>query len=138
MGTSPVYPKTILRQHFKYFVKYLLLEISPKINTKQKRWLLSKNFVTAFTPTNEAFGLMVLDNKLHMWNYQIPLKNIGQVISSSDTGIGNTTLIYIRKKQCGWKEIGLWYNTLLANLVKNEVREKIQEAYIEKKYFNKF
>ena len=51
----------------EYFVKYfLLLEISAK---RKKDGCCRNTLSQASTPTNKAFGLMVLNNKLHVWNH---------------------------------------------------------------------
>ena len=98
--------------------------------------IAAKTLSQAFTPTNKAFGLMILDNKLHMWNHQISLKNTGQVISPNDPGNRKKYTNMYQKKSCGWKDIGLCYYTLL---VVNEVKEvKKKKQACENNYFNKF
>ena len=91
--------------------------------------------VLVFTPTDEAFGLMILDNELHLWNYQIMIKDREEAIAPSDPRNKKKYTDMYQKKSCGWKDIGLCYYTLLVKEV-NEVRKNKQAC--EDHYFNKF
>lgn len=120
---------------YEYFVKNLLSEITPTRTKYRNDECCQKTLSQAFTPTDEAFGLMVLDNELHVWDYQLSLKAAGEAISSRDPGNRKKYTNLYQKKKCGWKDVGLCYYTLLVNEV-NEIRKKKQAC--ENKYFNKF
>ena len=121
---------------FEYFVRNLLPEISPKRTQYKKNGCGQKTLSQAFTPTNKAFGLMILDNELHVWNYQIMIKDREEAINTSDPRNKKKYTGMYQKKSCGWKDIlGLWYDTLLVKEV-NEVRKNKQAC--EDHYFNKF
>ena len=54
------------KAEFEYFVKTLLAEIQPK-RTRFKRLRGHETISDCFTASDEAFALIVLDNKLHVW-----------------------------------------------------------------------
>ena len=62
---------------FEYFVKYFLSEISPKRTHNTKKMVAAKKTChrLSLLCTKQFLGLMmILDNKLHVWNHQISLK----------------------------------------------------------------
>ena len=61
------------RAEFEHFVKHLLSRVQPK-RTNHKRLKGHEPISKCFTPSDEAFALMVLDNKLHVWDQQIEMK----------------------------------------------------------------
>ena len=92
-------------QEFKYFVKYLLSEISPKRTQYKRQGCCDKSLSEAFTSTDEAYGLMILDNELHVWNHQIGWKYANQKISPKDPLCRKKYTELYQKKHCGWKDI---------------------------------
>ena len=60
-------------EEFEYFVKKLLAEINPG-RTGFKRNSTRRKTSECFTPSDEAFALIVLDNELHVWDQQIAKK----------------------------------------------------------------
>ena len=122
---------------FEYFVRYLLPEICPKRTQYKKNGCGKKTMSQAFTPTDEAFGLMILDNELHVWNYQVMIKKRKQSIDPTDARNKKKYTDMYQKKSCGWKDIGLCYYTLLVKEV-NEVQKNKQACECEDHYFNKF
>ena len=60
----------------KHFITHLLSRVRPsktKFNKSKENKVVSK----CFTPSNEAFALIVLDNELHVWDAQLEKKGKG-------------------------------------------------------------
>ena len=122
-------------QEFEYFVKYLLSEISPKRTQYKRRGCCNKTLSKAFTTSDEAYGLMILDNELDVWNRQIELKNAKESISPKELKCRKKYTDLYQKKQCGWKDIGMYYYRLLCREVE-KVRE--DKGMFEENYLTKF
>ena len=115
-------------------MKYLLSEISPKRTQYKRQGCCNKTLSKAFTPSDEAYGLMILDNELDVWNHQIELKNEKKTISPKDQQCRKKYTELYLKKQCGWKDIGMYYYDLLCREVEKvrEDKRKFEENYLTK------
>ena len=122
-------------QEFEYFVRYLLSEISPKRTQYKRQGCCDKSLSEAFTSTDEAYGLMILDNELDVWNRQIELKNKNLTISPKDPLCRKKYTELYQRKLCGWKDKGMLYYGLLCKEVR-KVREEKQ--MFEQNYLTKF
>ena len=62
-------------EELEYFFKYLLAKIDPsRTKYRNKKNYAERSFDVAFTVSDEAFGLLVLDNDLEVWNQQFEAK----------------------------------------------------------------
>lgn len=118
---------------FEYFIQYLLAELNP-MRTKYKKLKTKSRLSECFTPSDEAFALMILDNELEVWDKQIERKNMEGLTGSK---------LRIKKKYCsgystkkrGWSELGeKYYNKLIGHI--KEVRQTTVAS--ENRYLKKF
>lgn len=124
---------------YEYFITHLLSRVRPS-KTKFKKLKENKMVSECFTPSDEAFALIVLDNELHVWDAQVEKKGKGTTEKQKGSSLriekkytdGNSGK---KIATCGWKIVGLKkYNSLVA-----EIRKK-REMYWEdeKKYREMF
>ena len=119
-------------EEFEYFVKKLLAEINPG-RTGFKRNSTRRKISECFTPSDEAFALIVLDNELHVWDQQIAKKK--------ETGAKGNELRFPKKycKGCatetnGWSKKGISFFHLLCMEIEKAREEKgsSEDLYMEK------
>ena len=64
-----------VNEELEYFFKFLLPRIDPsQTEYKNKKDYINCSFDAVCTKSDEAFGLLVLDNKLDVWNKQFQAK----------------------------------------------------------------
>ena len=90
---------------FECFIKTLLSEVQPK-RTRCKRARGQETISKCFTASDEAFALIVLDNKLHVWDQQIKKKQ-GLSCKKSDLRMEKK---HMKQNghggKCGWSKEG--------------------------------
>ena len=86
------------------------------IDTNNKKLKTKSRLSECFTPSDEAFALMILDNELEVWDKQIERKNMEGLTGSK---------LRIKKKYCsgystkkrGWSKLGeKYYNKLIGHI----------------------
>ena len=119
----------------EYFFKYLLAKIDP-IRTKyrNKKNYAERSFDVAFTVSDEAFGLLVLDNKLEVWNQQFEAK---QKEPNAKLVAKDYTRKYVKQHQkgtTGWTDEGiLLYFKLKRRLTQlRKMKRQSTERYLMK------
>ena len=123
----------------KHFITHLLSRVRPqktKFNKSKENKVVSK----CFTPSNEAFALIVLDNELHVWDAQLEKKGNGTTEKQKGSSL-RTVKRYTDGNSgkkigtSGWKKVGLKKcNELVKEIKKN--RQRFWED--EKKYRDMF
>ena len=123
---------------FEYFVKRLLSKIHPsRTKYKNEKDYCTKTFDQAFTVSDEAFALLVLDNELHIWNDHIQRKQNkdGANVAPHETGLRKKYVDLYKKSPSGWTKQGkAIYVTLKKQL--SELRRQKQES--TSRYMDKF
>ena len=123
---------------FEYFVKRLLSKIQPnRTKYRNERDYCTKTFDQAFTVSDEAFALLVLDNELHVWNDHLQRRQNDDSanVAPHETGLRKKYVYLYKKSPSGWSEKGkAIYVTLKKQL--SELRRHKQES--TSRYMNKF
>ena len=111
---------------YEYFITHILSRVRP-IKTKFNKSKEHKVVSECFTPSDEAFALIVLDNELHVWDAQLKKKGNGTTEKqkgSSLRAVKRYTDGNSGKKigTCGWTKVGLKkYNKLVKELKKKRL-----------------
>ena len=80
---NPDYRRNPENEDFKYFVSRILPAMNPsksKFSTSKTRSMLSD----IFTPCDEAYGLLLIHNELHVWKQQEDRKHTGVEIENKE------------------------------------------------------
>ena len=120
---------------FEYFIKTVLSKVQPK-RMRYKRLRGQELISKCFTASDKAFALIVLDNKLNVWDQQIKKKK-GSKCMKSDLRIKKK---YMKRQgsggKCGWSKKGQKiYKRLTDEIVaqrKTRWREQEERKYQEK------
>lgn len=123
-------------EELEFFFKQLLPKISPKrTNYKNKIEHTHRSFDEAFTESDEAFGLLVLDNELDVWNRQFEAKQNNPNAKMRGPEYQKKYVDQYKKGSTGWSIEGrLAYNMLKLKL--KPLRKAKQES--TNKYLTKF
>ena len=123
----------------KHFITHLLSRVRPqktKFNKSKENQVVSQ----CFTPSDEAFALIVHDNELHVWDAQLEKKGNGTTEKQKGSSL-RTVKRYTDGNSgkkigtSGWKKVGLKKcNELVKEIKKN--RQRFWED--EKKYRDMF
>ena len=123
-------------EEFEYFVKRLLLRLDPRrTKYRNKKEYCQKPYDTAFTISDEAFALLVLDNDLEVWNKQIELKRTDKDAKIRGRGFKRKYVQLFKKGPTGWSKKGKAIYAMLKHQL-DEVRRQKKES--TDKYWNKF
>ena len=85
---------------YEHFITHILSRVRPqktKFNKSKENKVVSK----CFTPSNEVFALIVLDNELHVWDAQLEKKGKGTTKKQKEACWGqkrNTQMATVAKK----------------------------------------
>ena len=123
-------------EELEYFFKSLLPKIDPtRIKYKNKKDYINRSFDEVFTISDEAFGLLVLDNKLDVWNKQFEAKQNDPNAKIRGPEYKKKYVDQYQKGTSGWSEKGLaiFYKV---KYQLNMLREANQESTY--KYLMKF
>ena len=80
---NPDYRRNSENDDFKYFVSRILPAMNPsksKFSTSKTHSVLSD----IFTPCDEAYGLLLIHNELHVWKQQEDRKHMGVEIENKE------------------------------------------------------
>ena len=125
------------KEEFEYFIIHLLSRTQPKRTKYNKHTRPIRSISECFTPSDEAFALLVLDNELQVWEQQLQLERDGKR-TIKEMRLGKKyTKGYTNKKgaTCGWSRDGITYY----NKLQTEIRKMRQETMVaEQKYMEKF
>ena len=125
------------KEEFEYFLIHLLSRTQPKRTKYNKNTRPIKSISECFTPSDEAFALLVLDNELHVWEQQLQLERDGKK-TIKEMRLGKKyTKGYTNRRgaTCGWSRDGMTYY----NKLRTEIRKIRQETVVaEQKYMEKF
>ena len=125
------------KEEFEYFIIHLLSRTQPKRTKYNKHTRPIRSISECFTPSDEAFALLVLDNELQVWEQQLQLERDGKR-TIKEMRLGKKyTKGYTNKKgaTCGWSRDGITYY----NKLRTEIRKIRQETMVaEQKYMEKF
>ena len=80
---NPHYIRDLENDDFKYFVSRILPAMNPsksKFSTSKTHSVLSD----IFTPCDEAYGLLLIHNELHVWKQQEDRKHTGAEIENKE------------------------------------------------------
>ena len=112
---------------YEYFITHLLSRVRPS-KTKFNKSKENKVVSECFTPSDEAFALIVLDNELHVWDAQLEKKGKGTTEKQKGSSL-RTQKKYTDGNSgkkigtCGWTIEGLKkYNTLVTELKKKRLK----------------
>ena len=125
------------KEEFEYFVIHLLSRTQPKRTKYNKNTRPIKSISECFTPSDEAFALLVLDNELHVWEQQLELERYGKRTIKEMRLEKKYTKGYTSKKgaTCGWSRNGM----NIYNKLRTEIRNLRQETVVaEQQYMEKF
>ena len=122
---------------FEYFMTHLMPHMNPRISRyKTKAQQCERLMSTAFTSSDEAYGLLVLDNELHVWDKQIELKRkYGRYDRKANPQLTKKYVKLYQKSECGWTRKGIGIYKMLENEVHGIRTNKHDE---EMKYMKKF
>ena len=125
------------KEEFEYFIIHLLSRTQPKRTKYNKHTRPIRSISECFTPSDEAFALLVLDNELHVWEQQLQLERDGKK-TIKEMRLGKKyTKGYTNRRgaTCGWSRDGMTYY----NKLRTEIRKIRQETVVaEQKYVEKF
>ena len=83
---NPDYRRNSENDDFKYFVSRILPAMNPsksKFSTSKTHSVLSD----IFTPCDEAYGLLLIHNELHVWKQQEDRKHTGGEIENKEKNV---------------------------------------------------
>ena len=129
--------RTFGKEEFECFIVHLLSRTQPKQTKHNNQTRPNKSASECFTPLDEAFALLVLDNKLHVWKQQLELEQNGKCTMKEMRLKKKYTKGYTSKKDatCGWSREGMTHY----NQLHTEIRKMRQETVLtEQKYMQKF
>jgi len=123
-------------EEFEYFVKRLLPKLDPRrTKYRNQKEYSQKPYDTAFTISDEAFALLVLDNELEVWNKQFEMKRTNKNATIRGRGFERKYIKLFKKGTSGWTKKGqAIYATLKRQL--KEIRKQKKES--TDKYWRKF
>ena len=125
------------KEEFEYFIVHLLSRTQPKRTKYNNQTRPNKSVSECFTPSDEAFAVLVLDNELHVWKQQLRLEKHGKRTMKEMRLAKKYTKGYTNKKdaKCGWSRDGMSHY----NQLRTEIRKLRQETVLtEQKYMQKF
>ena len=123
-------------EELEYFFKNLLPRIDPsRTKYKNKKNYSERSFDASFTVSDEAFGLLVLDNELEVWNRQFEAKQKDPKAKIHGKEYKKKHVELYQKGPSGWSDEGI----LLYYQLKDQLREvrKIKRQSTDK-YLQKF
>ena len=118
---------------YTYFVEHLLERVNPT-RTKFGTDKTIRTISSCFTPSDEAFALLVLDNKLHVWDAQHEKTLKDNQMKGSQLRMKKKYCNGHSKDKCGWVRKGVNYY----NILHNEIETLRKEQNTDKSYLAKF
>lgn len=120
-------------EEYIYFVEHLLERVNPT-RTKFGSAKTKQTISSCFTPSDEAFALMVLDNELHVWDAQHEKMQNNDQMKGSQLRMKKKYCNGHSKDKCGWARKGVNYY----NILHNEIEELRKEQNTDKLYLINF
>ena len=102
---------------------------------RNKKEYCQKPYDTAFTISDEAFALLVIDNELEVWNKQIEMKRRDKKAQIRGHKFERKYVKLFKKGMSGWTNQGKAIYAILKRQLK-EIRKKKKES--TDKYWRKF
>lgn len=122
-------------EELEYFFKSLLPKIDPtRIKYRNQKDYINRSFDEVFTVSDEAFGLLVLDNELDVWNKQFEAKQNDPNAKIRGPEYKKKYVDQYQKAASGWSEEGLavFYKVKYQLKTLREAKQESTNKYLMK------